>query len=47
MESENKVQEQPKKPYSPPQLTVHGSVEQITQGSTGGTSDGALLTGPV
>ncbi len=45
MGSENKVQEQPKKLYSPPQLTVHGNVERITQGTRTGTSDANLTSG--
>lgn len=44
--SKNKVQEQPKKPYTPPQLTVHGTVEQITQGLNPGTADVGGLGSP-
>ena len=40
MESyKNETQEQPKKPYTPPQLMVYGNVEQITQGTAAGTAD--------
>jgi hypothetical protein len=38
----NETQEQPKKPYTPPQLTVYGNVEQITQGGRIGVADGVL-----
>ena len=38
----NDTQEQPKKPYTPPQLTVYGNVEQITQGGRIGIADGVL-----
>lgn len=37
------VKEQPKKPYHTPELTVHGTVEQITQALGSGMKDG--LTG--
>jgi hypothetical protein len=37
---EREVHEQPKKPYTPPQLTIHGNVEQITQGALTGSADG-------
>jgi hypothetical protein len=41
----NETQEQPKKPYTPPQLTVYGNVEQITQGLPGGTGDPVIGIG--
>ena len=42
----NEIQKQPKKPYTPPQLTVYGNVEQITQGLPGGTGD-TVIAGSV
>lgn len=50
MESEKKdlfkkevEKEQSKKPYSTPQLTVHGTVEEITSGGGLVITDGPLL----
>ncbi len=43
----NEVPEQPKKPYTPPQLTVHGNVEQITQGVAGNPTDGLITAGSI
>ncbi|MFQ5849217.1 MAG: hypothetical protein ACE5JU_01355 [Candidatus Binatia bacterium] len=33
------IQEQPKKPWNTPQLTIHGDVEKITQGPPAGPGD--------
>ena len=35
-------EEQAKKPYSTPELTVHGSVEAITQAVAGSVTDGII-----
>lgn len=44
------AKQEPKKPYSPPQLTVHGTVRDLTQKTgafgklDGGTRSGAFRT---
>ena len=43
----NETHEQPKKPYTPPQLTVYGNVKQITQGGRIGVRDGVLSGGSI
>ena len=35
----NDTQEQ-KKPYAAPDLTIHGDIDEITQGGTGQNTDG-------
>jgi hypothetical protein len=39
---EDEVKNQPKKVYSTPQLTVHGTVEKITQAVGPGNKDGLV-----
>jgi hypothetical protein len=43
--AKNDAQEQPKKPYATPKLTIHGDVEKITEYMGGQSGDSPLSTG--
>jgi hypothetical protein len=42
MLEQKEMEDRPKKPYTAPQLTVHGDVEQITQAIGPGPRDGIV-----
>jgi len=39
---EERAERPPKKPYAPPQLVVHGTIQDITKNLGGAGADGAL-----
>jgi hypothetical protein len=40
----NDAQRQPKKPYTAPQMTVYGNLEEITMGCTGGRRESRFVS---